>query len=661
MARILFLTICLSILCAVHAQDTHTILFEVDKAELSDQERSKLTEICASIGDRKVQRMKVNGHADHRGSSAYNEELSARRAQAVYDALRRSCGADVTIELTWHGESRSNTAFFDDPSLAADRKVEVVLIGGVPDAALVHRHPRVDPLIPAGDVPRQHFAINASGPIEIVADDGVRIRIAPEAIVDRNGEPVDGPIDITYRSFTDPWSIVASGIPMHVGSGSDAQHFESLAMFEVYASKEGEELFLKEGERISLTVPEAVVRDPDFKDWMLDGTTGEWADVTDPGITAPLTAAASISTACQRYLAGVRDLPAIPDTTRLFDRMASDSYCGTELCIPTSKPYSKVRRVFSSPYADKKIPAIQLSMANRSPRGSIAFKVHANGSGAPEWHIFRNRTWTYAGDLSKREFKRAFVNKHFYQDILLRLDAADEVTLLLKDRGKWVELPLALRFDPTSTEAQRWHKELVRYKRDFMARRVKFDRRIMDKAKYAIADRERMIGLAWRAARTYMNAEELAMTLVEFQEHAQRSQQTLWQNIVTVANDGMTQSFAMNGFGIYNCDRIIRFEMVQPEIVAVRDQDEKLFAWTKAYAVFDGDRAVITYWGSGKGRDAGMILSRKIDRMLFVSSTGDLLMVEQPLKNSSGDRRTFTGERLGNRSEVALDALTAEL
>ena len=658
MVRILLLSIGLSIIGALHAQHKYTILFDVNKAELSDHERAKLTEICALIGDRSMQRILVNGHADHRGSYAHNQELSERRAYAVYDALLINCGSHVTIELTWHGESRSDTTYLDDRSLAADRKVEVVLIGAATYAEVVHRHAHVEPLIPAGDVPRQHFTIDALGPIEIVADDGVRIRTAPGAIVDRNGDPVDGPIDITYRSFTDPWSIVASGIPMHVGSGSDVQHFESLVMFEVYASKEGEELYLKEGERISLTVPEAVVRDPDFKDWMLDEATGEWTDVSPDRISSPITAAASMSTACQRYLAGVRDLPEIPDTTRLFDRMASDSYCGTELCIPTSKPYSKVRRAYMSPYADNKIPAIQLSMEH-SARGSIVFRVHSSGNSAPDWHIFRNRTWTYAGDLSRRDFKRAFVNRHFYQDIILRLDDEDEVTMLLKDRGKWIELPLALHSDPTSTEAQRWHKELVRYKRDFITRRVKFDRRIMDKAKFAIADRERIIGLAWREARTYMNAEELALTMEEFQEHAQRSQQALWQNVALATNDGMTQSFAMNGFGIYNCDRIIRFEMVRPEIVEVRDQDEKRFAWTKAYAVFDGDRSVITYWGNGSGRDAGLILSRKIDRMLFVSSDGDLLMVEQPLKNSSGDRRIFIGERLGNRSEVALDALAA--
>lgn len=103
------------------------------------------------------------------------------------------------------------------------------------------------------------------------------MRIAAGAVVDQLGNTVNGPVDISYRSFNDPWSIIASGIPMHVGD-PNAGHMESLGMYELYASQHGRSLSLREGEVISLTKPTSGSITPGYLDWTLDGTTGEWRE-----------------------------------------------------------------------------------------------------------------------------------------------------------------------------------------------------------------------------------------------------------------------------------------------------------------------------------------------------------------------------------------------
>ena len=49
--------------------------------------------------------MEVGGHTDAKGSDAYNQALSERRAQAVVDALRQR-GVATDMDATGHGEAK---------------------------------------------------------------------------------------------------------------------------------------------------------------------------------------------------------------------------------------------------------------------------------------------------------------------------------------------------------------------------------------------------------------------------------------------------------------------------------------------------------------------------------------------------------------------------
>src|SRR5690606_38382784 len=63
-------------------------------------------------------------------------------------------------------------------------------------------------------------------------------------LMDKNGVIVSGKVDITYREFSDPVDFFLSGIPMNYDSGGTNYNFESAAMCEIYASQNGEPLFV---------------------------------------------------------------------------------------------------------------------------------------------------------------------------------------------------------------------------------------------------------------------------------------------------------------------------------------------------------------------------------------------------------------------------------
>ncbi len=59
------------------------ILFDYQKYELSDESRAVVTKIVKALKQLRIDRVRVEGHADRSGSSSYNNALSLRRAEIV--------------------------------------------------------------------------------------------------------------------------------------------------------------------------------------------------------------------------------------------------------------------------------------------------------------------------------------------------------------------------------------------------------------------------------------------------------------------------------------------------------------------------------------------------------------------------------------------------
>lgn len=71
---------------------TRLILFDFNSDKLKDQSKSILKELGRYLGEHPGIRLKVEGHTDSIGGSAYNLSLSRRRASSVKNYLVRECG-----------------------------------------------------------------------------------------------------------------------------------------------------------------------------------------------------------------------------------------------------------------------------------------------------------------------------------------------------------------------------------------------------------------------------------------------------------------------------------------------------------------------------------------------------------------------------------------
>lgn len=106
--------------------------FAYDSAKLTSDARITLRNLGTAMVDPRLTdyRFQLAGHTDARGTDAYNQDLSERRARAVRDFLVRyyRIGAD-RFDVAGYGESR--LLLPHDPENGANRRVQVTNVGEV--------------------------------------------------------------------------------------------------------------------------------------------------------------------------------------------------------------------------------------------------------------------------------------------------------------------------------------------------------------------------------------------------------------------------------------------------------------------------------------------------------------------------------------------------
>lgn len=80
------------------------VLFEFDSAELTPQAAAVVAAAATVVRGTAKGPVTVTGHTDAKGSDAYNDDLSMRRAQAVAAALQASTGGAISFQAAGKGE-----------------------------------------------------------------------------------------------------------------------------------------------------------------------------------------------------------------------------------------------------------------------------------------------------------------------------------------------------------------------------------------------------------------------------------------------------------------------------------------------------------------------------------------------------------------------------
>ena len=102
------------------------VYFDYDQADI----RPEFTALLAAHGQFLVQnanaQLRLEGHADERGSREYNIGLGERRAQAVRRVLMLQGAATTQLTTVSYGEERPAATGSDDEAWRLNRRVELV-------------------------------------------------------------------------------------------------------------------------------------------------------------------------------------------------------------------------------------------------------------------------------------------------------------------------------------------------------------------------------------------------------------------------------------------------------------------------------------------------------------------------------------------------------
>lgn len=103
------------------------VFFDFDKASITAQAQSIIEQAAAATKNGGIAHIQLTGHTDLSGSSAYNQKLSVRRAEAVKAALVKLGISVSEIDLVGKGKSDPLVPTKDGVREPQNRRVEILL------------------------------------------------------------------------------------------------------------------------------------------------------------------------------------------------------------------------------------------------------------------------------------------------------------------------------------------------------------------------------------------------------------------------------------------------------------------------------------------------------------------------------------------------------
>lgn len=105
-------------------------LFEIASAKLSDQAKAKFDEFAKTVSAIPLKSLKIIGHTDSKGSNAYNQGLSERRAQSVLSYLTFLGVKADSVKAEGRGEEEPIATNDTAEGRATNRRVDIEIQGG---------------------------------------------------------------------------------------------------------------------------------------------------------------------------------------------------------------------------------------------------------------------------------------------------------------------------------------------------------------------------------------------------------------------------------------------------------------------------------------------------------------------------------------------------
>ena len=574
--------------------------------------------------------------------------IASLRLSAIESTLMRE---DIeTILASFPG------AIYEKP---LPRKDDIEPATGKSDFTYQPVYKNVHPPAKQLDVQKEKYTVPSSVSTTLATESNTKITIPPNAFVDAKGNPVNGPVQIDYREFRDPLDFIFSGIPMSFDSSGHTSQFLSAGMFEMNASVNGKQVFLKKGAKIDVQLASRDTT-PNYDLYFFNDSTGQWEKKPEKIQTAS-SSTDGLSEAMNAYWAYNRPPGSFLDSTTLDQRFQSMKYYYTKKS--TLNDISKEKKnLFTRTWAKlmKNKPSLVKIVNTRTRKDSILFSVsRTNYRTNPEIEIYAQTTWLLKDNLSYKQFKKTISNTNHFFDVRIK---NEEGAYLIKLKGRYgfkeinaVPVSITANNKITEMKEKQMSKQFRRYDKMLRSRQKIFDRNLKREKRGTDRNNQNLKNYSWQRSKSLMTKEEKKMS---FDEWVTYSEDLLKNEQVSLASRGATtgniiRSFSISGFGIWNCDQILRIQDPLEIFVDYRSkQDQKLHPST-TYVLNKNINGVLLYDSNGKIA----ISSSSQNAMITVSKDGDVAVALPENFNdrdfSSGKKYPFVMNQMDQKTTVA--------
>lgn len=103
-----------------------TVYFAFDSSDIDGPGQAIVARFAKYLAAHPTAKLRLEGHADERGTREYNVGLGERRANAVQSALIAGGASAAQLNIVSYGEERAADPGHDESAWAKNRRVEIV-------------------------------------------------------------------------------------------------------------------------------------------------------------------------------------------------------------------------------------------------------------------------------------------------------------------------------------------------------------------------------------------------------------------------------------------------------------------------------------------------------------------------------------------------------
>lgn len=492
-----------------------------------------------------------------------------------------------------------------DPSTSYEAYVIATPITRPPDV-FERNYTSFDRPVEAMQTEKEYFSLPADKPVLVVSKcSGSHVMIPQDAFVDASGNPVEGDVVLDYREFRNPVDFILSGIPMSFNENGEQTFFKSAGMFEINASQNGKEIFLRDDASVNVNFVSTDSTEA-YPFWTYVDSTGKWEEIgqADFSTTKNLPKANAFTLAHQIYTSIQRRSKTTyqVDTTSFNNRFEDLKYQNSNLMAQYRFHRSGME---TRKYGLGKDYKIKIRKVRRVRGNKLVFELENNTGLNNELDRLGTKYWMYEGPMKSAEFRKRYSRRKEYTDMQV-VPSEEGYMLRLKSSRKIIEID-AHGVKPIKKKHRTIYKECkVNYKayqKAMKQKQKRFDRVIARNVrKKNILEKkseEEMVTdeMAWEFAREYMTDEERAMSFATWNAYcdSMRANESAILSASRIDNFSLMRSLSIDGFGIYNCDQLRRIEKPVEIVAAYRDTLGKSIRSEMTYVLDIGRNAVLYY------------------------------------------------------------------